>query len=347
MRRFILRIIPFVIPFILCYLCYLYYGARDQGDLLRIGNLAHSDKDYRNVFNQYTSVDTAYTDLSKATKRAYTALTIGDSFSQNGNIGYQNFLSNKEGVSVVHFNQKCNSIEMLNSIINGDLLDSMSLEYIIIQSVERSFVTRATNFDSTEIVNFHQAMKMDEKAKAHQREQKILREKTPLFFSNSTIKFPLFNLLHLIDDNAFLSNVYRVKTEKNLFSTENNELLFYEDDLLSLEINNNPDKIEAANQELNFISSKLSKKGVKLIVAISPDKFGIYYDYIKQNTNYPKPLFFDYWNTLPKKYLYINTKEILANSIKSIDNVYYYDDTHWSPIASEILANKISEIISK
>ena len=45
-------------------------------------------------------------------------------------------------------------------------------------------------------------------------------------------------------------------------------------------------------------------------------------------------------------HIYIDAKEILASKIKYEQDIYFYDDTHWSPVASKIIADNIkSEIV--
>jgi hypothetical protein len=88
-------------------------------------------------------------------------------------------------------------------------------------------------------------------------------------------------------------------------------------------------------------------KGVKLIVLPSPDKFDLYYDYIINKDEYPKPLFFEQIKIINKDYIYLNSKEILSEAINNKKDIYFYDDTHWSPWASQIIANEIAEIVLK
>ena len=59
---------------------------------------------------------------------------------------------------------------------------------------------------------------------------------------------------------------------------------------------------------------------------------------------YEKPILFDYLNTLKRKYIYINSKMVIKEAIKNKKDVYFYDDTHWSPIASELIASEILRI---
>ena len=95
---------------------------------------------------------------------------------------------------------------------------------------------------------------------------------------------------------------------------------------------------------MNDLSHKLKSKGIQLIVLPCPDKYDIYHDYIT-NRQYPKPMFFEYLNRMSKEYFYVNSKTILTNAIKQQKDIYFYDDTHWSPWASELIANDIFKLV--
>ncbi len=113
-----------------------------------------------------------------------------------------------------------------------------------------------------------------------------------------------------------------------------------------MKINNDVESVFNLNKELNDLSNKLKEKGVKLIVLPSPDKYDFYYDNIVDYKEYPKPLFFDHLDKMPKDYLYVNSKQILRDEMKNKKDIYFYDDTHWSPWASQIIAKELAEIIA-
>ena len=163
---------------------------------------------------------------------------------------------------------------------------------------------------------------------------------------NRMIKFPFQNIRYLLDDNAYDSDTYRVKTKENLFSVNTNNLLFLSKDLSIVKVNNDLKASALLNDVLNDLSKKLSKRGIKLIVLPCPDKFDFYYDNIVENNKYKKPLFFDYFDTLPKNYFYINSKKVLKTYLKNKKDLYFYDDTHWSPISDKIIANELYKIIN-
>lgn len=84
-----------------------------------------------------------------------------------------------------------------------------------------------------------------------------------------------------------------------------------------------------------------------MIVLICPNKYDLYYNYITQNGECPKPLFFTYWNNVHKHYIEIESMKILSDAVKTQKDVYFYDDTHWSPVSSQSIAKNIMEVINK
>ena len=90
----------------------------------------------------------------------------------------------------------------------------------------------------------------------------------------------------------------------------------------------------------------LSQKGITLIVLPSPDKYGVYYEFIQNKANYPRPLFFDQMDGMEKDYIYINSKKILTNAVNNKRDIYFFDDTHWSPWGSKLIARELATIIS-
>lgn len=339
MRRFLCKSGLFVFPFLLAYLTMAFYGTKQGGDLMRIGNLIDSTADYRNNFANALSEDVHYASFfSIGHNKKFDLLTIGDSFSQQKGYGYQNYLE-KNGVDVLHFDRPVNAVQLLYDFLNADVLDTLSVKYVLLQSVERYFVQRISDFEKDKKFNI----------KKYHLDSAIVATPRyiPKFFSSSVIKFPLFNFLHLFDDNAFISDVYQVKTTEQLFSAGEKDLLFFAEDLECLDVNNKKENVELLNHELNVLSQELFSKGIKLIVLPSPDKYSVYYNYIEDEFKYARPLFFDHLSGLNKDYIFINSKQIIKELIGSQSDAYFYDDTHWSPHVSKLIAREIVDQICR
>ncbi len=361
MKKLIIKVVLFLSPIMFLEVFTFLFYSTDNGDLCRMGYIAYIS-DYSQIFKKEYEQKVYYTkisdvDLSK--KNKFTVLTIGDSFSEQEAIGYQNYLSKNGSISVLHYEDylNINPIQTLYGILNGDLLDSLNVNYIVLQSVERSFVDRAKGIDFNKKVYSDSLMKLINARRGPlkainnsvKKKQNHIKKEGNMdkFFTDRIFKFPLYNLLYCFDDNAYDSPTYKVRTTKNLFSGNKNELLFYTDDLPQAKINNDVDSLFKLNNELNYLANKLKNKGIKLIVLPCPDKFDMYYDYIVNKEKYVKPLFFQNLMKMPKNYLFLNAKQILGAEINRKNDIYYYDDTHWSPYGALLIADELARLISQ
>jgi alpha-N-acetylglucosamine transferase len=48
---------------------------------------------------------------------------------------------------------------------------------------------------------------------------------------------------------------------------------------------------------------------------------------------------------MEKNYIFLDSKEILRREIDKIKDIYFYDDTHWTPKASKLIAEEIEKNI--
>jgi len=344
MKRFLYTILVFTSPIILLIgitkLCYTKTG----GDLNRLGKVS-IDENYRNQFQKDFEQQQNYTDFSTINleeKNSFNILTIGDSFSQKRGFGYQNYITT-DTTNLLNFDIRAYTIPSYNPIsfafklVNGDAFNNLHIDYLILQSVERYIVPRSEKInDSTKIT-----IKELEEARKIQRKGKNS-------FNNENyvdyLKFPFYNILYNFSDNALCSPVYQKAINKEVFSL-NNKLLFFDEDITALEKNNKIKLVSNLNKELNILANKLKERGIILIVIPSPDKYDLFYDYITTK-NHPKPLFFDYVRDLKKEYIYIDSKKTLKKHIDNgIKDVYFVDDTHWSPIGAKIIGQVINDSI--
>lgn len=302
------------------------------------------DYDSKNLFKaEFTNRInfTKVSDLNLSEKNKYTVLIIGDSFSEQSSFGYKNYLGVNTAISVLYLDNKFydNPISTLYGLLNGNLFDSLKIDYVILESIERTIAHRAANTDTNSQIQINQL-------EIPQIQPATIGKKKIALFNNGLISFPLINLKYYFDDNAFDGKVYKVKTTEKLFSVDRNELLFYDQDVNSLWMNSDIGYVETLNIHLNNLSHKLSKRGSKLLALPAPDKYDLYFDYLLPKGVYPKPLFFEHLRGLNKEYLFLDAKKILDQEISKTKDLYYYDDTHWTPNASKIIATHLATIIN-
>lgn len=314
------------------------------GDLSRIGKIS-IPKEYRNIFKNEFQEKIRFQDFSNIDldkNNSINILNIGDSFSRQGSIGYQNYLSSYD-LSVVNIVTGMNDtdapIQLLFAFVNGDLLDKLKTDYIILETVERSFVSSSLKVDMNKKVSAKDFSKTyGGKLKNKEKESSSLELG---IFQDMTFYF-FWNILYHFDERAYTAKTYKVNLTKKLFSTPQNELLFYRDDVDDIK-HNTIESVRELNKTLNILSKRLNEKGVKLIVLPAPNKYDVYYNFIANN-HFPPNKFFDYLKEEKKEYIYINSKDLLLQHINNgTKDVYFADDSHWSPIASKIIAKKIFE----
>lgn len=348
MKKFILRSSLFISPFLLIYFLNTQVYVDNQGDLARLGYLYHDASPSRPLIKNISLPGKAIkvSDLNIDSITPCDVFVIGDSFSDQGNLGYVNYLAN-DNLDVIHFDRYFadNPIQMTIELLNGGFFDSVKPKYIVLQSIERMFVPRcqSINYDSKFT---HEQIKDRIKSEntISGNEEPFMRN-LPLF-KEDIVKIPLTNIEYLFKSKPQYSQIYKIASNNDsLFTGNPNNILVYQEDVDNLIYKNDSNKIVSCNTVLNKINTLLAEKNIKLIVLISPDKYDLYYPYFKNKTNYKKPIFFDYFHTLEKEYKYVNAMEILSDEVEKQKDVYYYDDTHWSFKGADIIARQIKKMI--
>jgi len=331
----------FTLPFAILYLLTsLFYIESESPDLLRLGYIPNI---YPNYYTNFNFPDKEkFEKLSQTKKTKFKILTIGDSFSEQGTYGYKNYLA--EDFSVLHVDRFLgeNQVQTLVSLLNGDFFEKISTEYVILQILERNVYNNVSNLNLNHVLTLKQIDSIIQHQSAN---YKPLKNK---FFSRKTVEFPLYHLPRYFLEHNYLAkkNVFNVDLVRNdLFSTGNDKLLFYHYDFEIAKLNNIKENVVKANNLYNEIAKKLANKGVKLIVIHPADKYDFYYDYIQNKEGFDKPLFFNHLAELPKSYIHVDGKELFSLQIEGLKDIYFYDDTHWSPVATKILASKLKTLI--
>lgn len=343
MKKFILRTIIFLLPILILHLYNSKIKYENIGDLTRIGNIRFDNKFTKTLLFKESKIKIKYIDYTKSSlNESFSILTIGDSFNNQNEFGYNNYLAQDPNYKVLHYNgvlKNNNQIQTLIGMLNGNIFESNKIKYVLLENIERQIIDNIKSIDfnykinRNEIINFH-------------KNNDLKKNKIDLFPKNTAIKITLNSFKYFISNQSiFNKKVYKVALTDNFFSVQDSTLLFYFYDLASTKINNNINNIVYLNKILNDIEYKLSKKGVKLIYLPCSDKYDFYYNYIKNNNTLDKPMFFDLFRTLKHNFFVIDSKYILTKEIKRQKDLYFYEDTHWSPNATKLIANEISKKI--
>lgn len=342
MKRFIFSVFLFTIPFFVFIIITEIFYTKSGGDLNRLGKVSIK-ADYRDIFNKEILTDkkfTNFSDLDFSKNHQFDAFIIGDSFSKESDYCYQNYICNCNNISIVNFDYDSyvmfdyNPIEFIYKAINGNLFKNINVKYIILQSSVRYFIIRSFNVDTNSIILIKDLNKL-----------KIINKKHKKQIFVDTIKYPIYNLLYKFDYRAFFSPVYKIKMKKKLFSIDDNFILFFYEDIENIKYVSDT-AISNLNDVLNDLSDRLRKINIDLIVLPSPDKYDLYYNYI-YNNDLPRNDFFKLIKNKNKNYIFIDSKNLLIKYLEKGENdMYYADDTHWSPKANKIIAYNIVSIMN-
>lgn len=356
MKKFIIKSCFFVIPFLIFYAINSLYYKKDEGDLARLGFIYNNLSPFSLIMKQHKAQPRNFTLVSETNldkKIKVDILTVGDSFSEQMEIGYQNQLSYHSKISILHmdrFLSEESPLQTLVELINSDFFNKVETKYVVLQSVERATIIRNEflSFDRKRTIDSLKLQIKDFNLKKEQGTTTPPSSNRTEFFSDATIKIPLTNLQFLFLNRPIKSDVYKFKSNNSqLFTNNPKDLLFYKDDIKALKDKNNDEKIKALNDNLNKINDLLAHKNIKLIVLIAPDKYDLYYPYIANKDQNKEPLFFSKFEPLHKNYIYIPSYKILSEAIKREKDVYFYDDTHWTYKSAKIISDEIANHIQK
>lgn len=340
MKKFVLKIAAFSLPFIGLYLFNLLLYDPTEGDLARLAYLYNNPCPRTEIRNQF-QLEKKYQLLSEINLEEDTqfdVLIIGDSFSEQGKLGYKNFLAH-QGLRILHVDRFISGINPIQSLIelsNSQFFERVKVDYVVLQSVERSFN------QITQELDFNASLNLDSLQKRIKEHQNIPPKLEVKFFSDALFKIPLNNLQYLYSPKPRYSQTYIFPSSRpELFSHEPKNILIYEEDINKLDTKNNADQTKYSIEALGKIDKLLNQQGIKLLSLISPDKYDLYYPYLSGNENLEAPLFFSHYNAYHKPFTSIKAYELLQKQIATEKDIYYYDDTHWSPKGAQLIADEI------
>ena len=261
MKKFIIKTSFFVAPFLIFYFINTIFYKKDEGDLARLGYIYNNPSPSSEVAAQQKPLEKKYIriseiDLDQNIKADI--LTIGDSFSEQRLVGYQNMLANK-GFSVVHvdrFLSEENPVQVLIELINSDFFDRIKTKYVVLETVERFAVERTSELSFTQsksIADITKQVKKHKEKTSKSTDSNALQKVE--FFSDATIKVPLFNFQYLFLNRPLYADVYRFESGNNLlFSNKPEDLLIYKNDIKFLPKKNDDKNVSQANKVFNKIN---------------------------------------------------------------------------------------------
>ena len=342
MKKFILKCLFTIFPVMLLIYAYGFYvnfylignvltKAGDLGNLgyfyINKGQTNSGKKLYENKVDQY----------HESIQEKYNILTIGDSFSQQGFDGYQNYLGNKLGERILNYPDPrgkgyCPE-EIALYLLNNDIYTNLGCKTVIIETVEREFVQHILSF--RDITNIDYSIDNEDNISKNASKKK----RDYLMETFKYIKYHLYKSKRPVKEAQLSIDCFSAPPYKTLY--------FYNDDLWKLSITE--EEYNTIWDRLNNLHKRFQEKGINLYYLIAPDKYDVYQPYIVNNPYAPKTVIDQLEkNGINQLEWLINPRNKFREMISSgVKDVYRIDDTHWSTIASEtvsnIIANKITQ----
>ena len=254
-------------------------------------------------------------------------LTVGDSFSRMGRLGYQNYLA-AQGVSVVNCTRELyeNPMQYAYNILDRGLVDSANISVLVVQVGERDLVIRSEEFDVNKV------------------DIRELGSKSPSNGGGSANDWSLLRARDFLMYRLDKSPVYKVTLDKDYFnSKEPRSLYFY-----CADITNGVNIGDASRQKIQevyqILTRKANERGIALLLMIPVDKYDMYQDHIVDNP-YPRKTYIEeareIFGDTPNVLL---CKDLLTPLIeKGEKDVFLFDDSHWSIKAAEIVGKELSK----
>jgi hypothetical protein len=306
----------------------------DGGDLSRMGYILGSKlfrKNQTDLPRQHIEIE------DNKDFRKVDVITLGDSFANFGGGGrnrfYQDYIASLNNLEVENVRPfaELNFLTAVAVLNNNGYFDRVKPKYVIVSSSEKLCMDR---FISP--VDLDKNIPL-EKLLTYKRNYYAGGHADVKFINTGNLNYLKYKLLYHFSPNAVFSNTYKVKLSRDFFSVRNSDiLLFYKNDVKSIK-GATDITIGKLNDNMNRMADMLAKKGIKFYFMPCADKYNMYSDYIVNN-KFPKSVFFEKLRKLPKRYVLIDTKDVLLREIAAGEkDVYYPDDSHWSWKASSAI----------
>lgn len=316
MKRFLIKLVsPLYSPILLIIIAFVVYKclAKDiTGDLGKIGQIVFS-KEYHLQPKFEENVEKELCWCHSKELKNYDLVFIGDSFTK---MGYPCYLCNKTNKNGVQYLIKTESPEQtFMSLYNTEV----DLPFVIVlESVERSIVERLTKL-------YYSSISTGEPIALSYKPEQEKQTDFSTFYKNHLINYHSVRHLHL---------------KESLFSCPKKEmeLYFYHDDLRFPD----EEQIQIAISKLDTLFQLANKRQIQLFYVIAADKYDVYQDFAIDNP-YPKKTVLESFSQFESNPFFVNTRSLLYTKAKEgVTDLYYADDTHWSPVGAKIVAEEIA-----
>lgn len=256
-------------------------------------------------------------------------VTIGDSFSQRKKWGYSQFLGELLHEKIQNMQHDETPEQTLVQLLNHHQIPPQTT--VILEVVERSMINYLCwmNFEDTRKASFTEDEETEKKWNPN--DQRVLQDGLQFLKKSVGIHQPIV--------------CYPSSQELFSHTSRHNKLYIYDspwDQDGDLRFSHLTEKdIAIAWMNVYTLHQMAESQGVKMLLVIAADKYDVYEPFI--STSHPKNYTLD---SCPDEPWIINTKPILQkNAFAGTKDIYYINDTHWSPIGAKIVAEEINKRI--
>ena len=335
MRKFLLKISYTVFPLWLSIVVLVtFYNLivipNMQGDLGKLGKIP--TRLFYERDSDLNIQDTLFCTVQKAQmlrNDSFDVITCGDSFSQQGKNGYQNYMAIK-GLRIINYFPygafRANPLQGAFNLMRQGYIDSTNTKVLIVESVERNLYSRILHLD------FNQISLKEENGTPSKPEEK---------WSLTEAKIYLDFLTGLKDEE---NPVKQLKLNDFYFSgPKGDRLFFYHEDISDNGFSIPQKDYNVIRYKIDTLFAEAKAKNILLLFLVCPDKYDVYQDYIVNNPYPAKTLNEDFRRIVGNREDVIIGKELLSPHVHSKEkDMYYLEDTHWSCKSAKVIADSIS-----
>lgn len=353
MKLFFRNIFIFLVP--ICAFLLLYnrcYVPHLHGDMGAIGGFMFDDE-YDSVLYDIQLPNSNIETTSDVIQHGDSCIiTMGDSFSQMGDEGYQVFLSQYyKNYRMINYAGSYSLSQKEGDFVRLCYSGKLDSTIVILETVERHLV------ESLCALKFYKLREQTHQVRnsfeSDVNKTQVETSSFDIFLKkiNDCYEYyskRLFRVSDFMKKRTGLKDDYNPikKTMLNIpaFSCKGDEysLYFYDKDLKT---HKNKD-IQLARSKMDSLLCLAREHNVKLIYLIAADKYDVYQSFIKNN-KYPNI------STLEKllcgsDFRVLNSKSLLLKRVvRGEKDIYKCWDSHWSPKGSSYIADEISKRIDK
>lgn len=336
LRKFIVKVAVGTSPVILFALACVYYNVfvhpEISGDLGALAKISLG-WEYNDRMNEPRFADCKVRHFGEDSV-AGRIFTIGDSFSQQGINGYQNFLGHQldEIISNYPVLSSDRPEDIAIGLLNSGFFDHRpQIEWVIVESVERELTQRLLEVDFSCV---HDGPRPHSDVDAPPASGEFLHRMVA-----QTKDWLLFRL------HIARPNVRSVDLTSEMFTLvgKDNQLYFYAEDLNRLSVTDEEQVVMSEN--LRAMHDAFRSRGIKMLYMIAPDKYEVY-QYYAVNNPYPEKILGRQLEALDSLGFVVNPIRRMRQMLDAgCKDLYMAHDTHWSPVAAAEVAEMLRERI--